>query len=448
MKRKIFLILFIPIFSYAQKMQEKTIKWQTGLTWSQIKQKAKKEDKYIFLDLYATWCAPCKAMDAEVYTDENIIKITSDKFISVKLQMDSTQNDNEEIKRWYKDAEKIGREYVIQGYPSFLFFTPEGLLAYKDIGFKNVRSFSQILSKALNPMNPVNYSRLSAYREGKKDYSTMDILAIFVKQTLSDKKLANEVASDYKRNVISKMKERNSVTKPLLDFISEYPSLVESNDIVFRFAYEEPQWLDSVFTKVGFADYLVKQTITREELVSNLEKDGKRLVKKPDWTELKKKIDKKYVRYNADTLLLDYQVAFYRRYEDWIEWAKYKERKLNLVPPKADGLQAYIQLNTYGAWDAFKNCNDKIVLRKTLAWIDLALNIDKKNAAAYSDTKANVLYKLGEISSAIECEKAAIDLDPKNSKFKEVLSQMVNGKPTYVDQGANWDLKLLPIPKN
>src|SRR5690349_8999327 len=85
----------LPLFTYAQG-----IKFEDELTWEQVKQKAQMENKHIFVDAYATWCGPCKKMDKEVYSDEKVGIFFNDHFISVRLQFDSTQKDNELTKRW------------------------------------------------------------------------------------------------------------------------------------------------------------------------------------------------------------------------------------------------------------------------------------------------------------------------------------------------------------
>jgi thiol:disulfide interchange protein len=48
------------------KDSSKGIRFEHGLSWAQVKEKAKAENKYIFMDCYATWCGPCKAMDKNV----------------------------------------------------------------------------------------------------------------------------------------------------------------------------------------------------------------------------------------------------------------------------------------------------------------------------------------------------------------------------------------------
>ncbi len=52
--------------------------------------KAKSENKLIFIDTYASWCAPCKVMD-KVFAEQHIGEYFNDDFINVKINMDGGQ---------------------------------------------------------------------------------------------------------------------------------------------------------------------------------------------------------------------------------------------------------------------------------------------------------------------------------------------------------------------
>ncbi len=47
----------------ADQSKKSEIVFSQGMTWNEIKQKAKQENKYLFLDCYTTWCGPCREMD-------------------------------------------------------------------------------------------------------------------------------------------------------------------------------------------------------------------------------------------------------------------------------------------------------------------------------------------------------------------------------------------------
>ena len=107
--------------------QSKSIQWTGGLSWNEILQKSELENKYIFIDAYATWCKPCKEMDNNIYRNDTIADFFNDRFISVKLQMDKTKADDAFVKSWYEIADSLKKNYRIDGYPTFIFLSPAGV---------------------------------------------------------------------------------------------------------------------------------------------------------------------------------------------------------------------------------------------------------------------------------------------------------------------------------
>src|SRR5580658_3781664 len=101
-KNLIWALAFSPFLCMAQSSG---IVFKNDLTWEQVLQKAKTENKYIFVDCYASWCGPCKWMDRNVYVNDTVGKLVNDKFISVKIQMDTAKTDSEVVKNWYSTAQ-------------------------------------------------------------------------------------------------------------------------------------------------------------------------------------------------------------------------------------------------------------------------------------------------------------------------------------------------------
>src|SRR6266542_1757612 len=106
-------ILFIPIAIIAQGIQ-----FENGLSWQQIKQKAKAQNKFIFVDCYATWCLPCKKMEKEIFPLKDVGDYMNEHFISVRVQMDTSKADDAHIQGWYKDAAQLKDQYKVKAFPS------------------------------------------------------------------------------------------------------------------------------------------------------------------------------------------------------------------------------------------------------------------------------------------------------------------------------------------
>lgn len=82
------------------------------------------------------------------------------------------------------------------------------------------------------------------------------------------------------------------------------------------------------------------------------------------------------------------------------------------------------------AWVIFENSLDQSALKLALAWGKKAVELDP--ASPYQiDTYANLLYKLGQKSEAIEWEKKAVKIAPTDQAIADNLEKMKNGVKTW-----------------
>jgi thiol:disulfide interchange protein len=93
--------------------------------WEAVLAKAKKENKLIFVDLYATWCAPCKMMKVQTFGNQEVADLFNGKFINVAL--------NGEKGKGLELMEK----YNLRAYPSLLFINSEDKVVVHTEGFHN-----------------------------------------------------------------------------------------------------------------------------------------------------------------------------------------------------------------------------------------------------------------------------------------------------------------------
>ena len=100
--------------------------------WSTVLEKAKKENKMIFLDGYAVWCGPCKKMDAETYKDQAVADYYNANFINVKYDLEKGE------------GPALAEKYLVTAYPNLLFINPDGVLLHKGVGFNEAVDFVKL----------------------------------------------------------------------------------------------------------------------------------------------------------------------------------------------------------------------------------------------------------------------------------------------------------------
>jgi len=425
MKQFSFLILFIPFLLRAQPQGEISIsvinnqgvKFVELMSWKKVLEKAKMEHKFIFVDCYTTWCGPCKKMEMEVYPEKKVGDLYNEKFISVKMQMDTSKRDNELIKSSYTDAHNINKQYKINAYPTFLFFTPDGNILNKAMGALGADDFIRLANQTIDPKRDY-YNLLADYQQGKRDVTEMRYLTHTAIQLLDDTTLAKEIAAQY----IGSLKKDQWVTRNNIEFIREFTK--KSNDIGFNFFYHNTDTIDKVMEENGYSEKLLQSIIYKEMAAQEMSNTGVA----PDWNAIQSTISRKYNDYYAERVIIVAKSTWGFQKKDWAQYSKYTVMYVEKYWPFSNGPVQALLVNNF-AWAIFLHSNNVDELNKALLWSNRAIMMSPE--AGWMDTYANILYKLGQKQLAITWEEVVVKLAPDDKEFLTTLTKMKNGEPTW-----------------
>lgn len=135
-------------------------------------EKATEKNKLVFVDLYTTWCGPCKTMSNDIFPRKTVGDFFNGQFINYKL-----------------DAEKgegpgIAKNYDVSAYPTFVFVTGEGKLIYKFMGVRDSVHLIEEARKALALFEslPLLTEYESRYAQGERELSFLENYDQLLKQ--------------------------------------------------------------------------------------------------------------------------------------------------------------------------------------------------------------------------------------------------------------------------
>ena len=99
--------------------------------WKDMLARARSENKLIFVDVYTTWCGPCKMLDQQVFTNKKVAATYNAHFINYKADAERGEGIN------------LARQYGVRAYPTALFINGDGQLIDTWVGFLPADSFKQ-----------------------------------------------------------------------------------------------------------------------------------------------------------------------------------------------------------------------------------------------------------------------------------------------------------------
>lgn len=426
-------------------------------TWKEILAKAKKEDKLVFVDVYTSWCGPCKQMSKEVFVQKMAGDVCNTSFINYKI-----------------DAEKgegtgIAKKYGVVSYPTYLYVNGDGVLFYRSGGSMPLEKFLQESANALTEFkDPMPLPLWEAQYEGKKNdkkfvweylkkrqklgLANGDLLDRYASLCTKEELLQKEIISSLLEN------ENQNVDGAFYIFLLQH-----KEEVYKQAALESMDQLNGMLMWAAQMD--ISRAITKRDK-KLLDKIIAALLSLPadnspiEWrgeearirfytkTKEEKELIDVLKRYSA--MLLNYDGSIIRK-ADSVSLQKFNQAVANGEMKDWQPEQIESSRKFYGEAEsmgfayrfgaltqaAFNGVNDKRILTEALQWSEAASQYSGNFSIL--ETKAGLLYKLGRVKEALAVqEKALSAFDsmkmenlPIQQRLQDELQKMKEGKQTW-----------------
>ena len=137
----------------ALPVQSQVVFEETGI--KAVFQKAREENKLVFIDCYTSWCGPCKKMLKEVFSRKDIGEYMNTRFVNYKQDMEQ------------EEGKELAGKYGVEVYPTFFILDAAGEVRHKMVGGMTAEEFlKQVqLGSGENSLFAFNHR----YRQGERN---------------------------------------------------------------------------------------------------------------------------------------------------------------------------------------------------------------------------------------------------------------------------------------
>ncbi len=120
----------------ANKSDEKGIQF-IEQDWNKALKQAKDEKKLLFIDIYATWCGPCKMLKKNTFSDESVGAFFNSNFVNISVDGEKTV------------GPELARKFSLEGYPTLIVADADGNPLLYTVGYISAEQLMNFAKEAL-----------------------------------------------------------------------------------------------------------------------------------------------------------------------------------------------------------------------------------------------------------------------------------------------------------
>ncbi len=385
------LFLYLPTKGFAEIVYEQQ-------PWDVVLEMAQSQNRPIFVKTYADYCAPCKNMDKNVFTDPEVIDFYNSNFINYKVDMQSNLGGI------------FNLAYEVSTIPDLLYFHPNGEIIVRSVGGQSVTDVLDLGKSALDKIDVTPNSTYANYpkksetpKASREKVKSKPIIASSQKKTKQRyyKKDAtpskNQTYYDTAESINRFLKTQrnrfsNVYTVQNMDYIYHNATNLQSDamDLLLR---RKQDFVD----RYGWEniDNLIRQSVLDAAFEAVVYRDVQLFEKCVNTLRKSDLPDKQEQMFQA-------RIMFYEGIGDWDNYSRTIDWYLNRTQ---DFGRAEINI---AAWKMYENTSNASLLSRASRWLEKSIELDDRfyNNNVY----AHILHKMGRHKKARKVAVYAINL--------------------------------------
>lgn len=320
-------------------------------TWQEALEKAKKENKLIFMDCYTSWCGPCKMLARDIFTDPDAAKFFNEKFVNVKFDMEKGEG------KILKD------KYGVRAFPTLLFINADGEVEHCVVGAPDLAGLLKVGQDALDGKGLVAMSR--KYEAGERNPE-------FVKEYMEGLEAAykNDEVEKVCLEYFAALDKAKLNERKYWDLFARYVKDVDSD--LFQYVYEHREEL---YGNIGKEE--VKRKITNvwimgaHGFVGNV--DGKPVLDSKGFKKYVKRLKKVDID-GKENIIINAKMSNAEKIGDWKSYIAFGNELLKM------GNVSDMELFNWGL-RMDQLCKDNVYRKCAAQWFDDAAAMAAKREA-------------------------------------------------------------------
>ena len=341
------------------------------IEWADALNRAKAEDKLIFLDAMTQWSQPCKIIQTYAYEDPQAGQFFNDNFINLQFDMEGFP------------GVELAERYQVYLYPTQLFIDGEGVVRHRGCGAMDATDLIALGKEALSDENISTLQK--EYDDGNRD---PDFLAR-MSTKLEEACLDNTAWMEYFFSELPRDEWTGEAAWTMINlnvndpFSQQFQYLMKYHDL-----YALKYGKDTVDQKI--------YTVLLNQFTEIYEGEDLTLFAIQALKSIMNPLN--FNKKNELEAMVDLQYS-----EEVEDWDLYCQSAVKVVEEQE--ITDPEQLNEF-AWKIYVFSQENEIIMKARDWME---PIAKKfSEPTYIDTYASLLFKLGNIKDAIKWEKKAI----------------------------------------